>query len=162
MPIYNKETGKLEQLVSDRNRDGTPDTRAYMDGVIVKYIEIDRNGDGVADRWEYYKPVSEGNAEVAIDHAEESNGQTARISRREFFVGGVVRRVEEDTDDDGRPDKWESYEAGVLTRVDLDLLGRGFASQRLVYGGDGSVIRIETDPEGDGVFVVLSATGSGK
>src|SRR5262245_13220540 len=54
-PIYNKDTGRLEQLVSDRNGDGKIDTRAVMDGVRFKSIEIDRNGDGQPDRWEYYQ-----------------------------------------------------------------------------------------------------------
>ena len=53
------------------------------------------------------------------------------------------------------PDKWESYDAGVLTQVDLDLGGKGFADRRLVYGDGGNVIRIEADPDGDGVFVVV-------
>ena len=159
VPVYNKQTGRLEQLVSDRDHDGRPDTWAYMDGVTVKYIEIDRSGDGKPDRWEYYTPVPAGGARVVIDHAEEANGLTGRITRREFYADGTIRRVEEDTNDDGRADKWEQYEAGVLAKVELDLLGKGYASQRLVYGPDGNVTRIETDPDGDGVFVPVSAPG---
>ncbi|HYU79134.1 MAG TPA: hypothetical protein VEK56_09120, partial [Vicinamibacterales bacterium] len=30
--VYNKETGRLDQLVSDRDGDGKADTRASMDG----------------------------------------------------------------------------------------------------------------------------------
>ena len=52
--VYNKESGKLEQLVSDRDGDGRAETRAFMDGAVLKRIEIDRNGDGVVDRWETY------------------------------------------------------------------------------------------------------------
>ncbi len=75
------------------------------------------------------------------------------MTRREFFVLGAVEHVEEDTDLDGRTDKWEFYEDGQLARVELDLIGKGTPSQRLVYGRDGAVIRLETDPVGDGHFV---------
>jgi hypothetical protein len=164
-PVYNRETGKLEQLVSDRDGDGRPETRAFMDGAVLKHIEIDRNGDGKPDRWEYYTggPFAGAGAGLgapAVERAEEANGPDARITRREFFSGGVVQRVEDDTDANGRTDKWEWYEKGQLARVELDLVGKGFPSQRLVYGDGGSVIRIETDPDGDGVFVAVPMRGS--
>ena len=150
-PVYNAETGKLEQLLSDRDGDGKKETRAFMDGTTIKYIEIDRNVDGAADRWEYY--VSTG-----IDHAEEANGTDQTSTRREFFIGGTIRRVVDDVDLDGRADKWEHYDAGKLTRVDLDLVGKGYASQRLTYSPDGNLIMIETDPDGDGKFVPVPIT----
>lgn len=166
-PVYNPETGRLEELLSDRDGDGRPETRAFMDGAVLKRIEIDRNGDGAPDRWEFY---SGGVASAAVGaggaprmtHAEEANGRDARVTRREFYSDGVLRRVEDDVDGDGRPDKWEAYDAGVLVRVDLDLVGKGYASQRLVYGPGGHVIRVETDPDGDGVFVAVPARGAGK
>lgn len=147
-PIYNAQTGRLEALVSDRDHDGRPETRARMDGGTITSIEIDRNGDGVPDRWEYYNVTPN-----VIDHAEEANGPGPAITRREFYVDGVIRRVVDDTDLDGRPDKWEFYERGTLVSVEVDLLGHGFASQRLVYSAAGEVDRVETDPDGDGVFV---------
>jgi hypothetical protein len=147
-PIYNPQTGRLEQLLSDRDGDGRKETRAFMDGTTIKYIEIDRNLDGKADRWEYY--VSN-----VIDHAEESNGPGQTITRREFFIGGVIRRVVDDVDVDGRPDKWEHYDSGTLTRVDLDLVGKGYPSQRLTYSPDGNLILMETDPDGDGKFTPM-------
>ena len=150
-PVYNAETGKLEQLVSDRDGDGKKETRAFMDGTTIKYIEIDRNVDGAPDRWEYY--VSN-----VIDHAEEANGTGQTITRREFFIGGTIRRVVDDVDLDGRADKWEHYDAGKLARVDLDLVGKGYASQRLTYSPDGNLLMIETDPDGDGKFVPVPIT----
>ena len=57
-PVYNKQTGRLEQLLSDKNGDGKIDTRAHMDGVRLKMIEIDLNGDERPDRWEYYVPAN--------------------------------------------------------------------------------------------------------
>ena len=41
-PVYNKETGRLEQLLSDRDGDGRQETRAFMDGAQLQRIEIDR------------------------------------------------------------------------------------------------------------------------
>jgi hypothetical protein len=166
-PVYNQQTGRLEQLVSDRNGDGKIDTRAYMDGVRLKHIEIDLDGDERPDRWEFYAPPSSGRAAgvpavgAMIDRAEEAAGSDGRITRREFYVNGVIERVEEDTDLDGRPDKWEFYEAGALARVDLDLRGQGFADRRLVYRADGSFGHVEEDPDGDGRFQVTTSGNKG-
>jgi hypothetical protein len=129
-----------------------------MDGAVLKRIEIDRSGDGKADRWEYYQSGEMAQRGLPmqtplIERAEEANGLDTKVTRREFYAKGVLQRVEDDTDNDGRPDKWESYESGQLTRVELDLLGKGFPSQRLVYGPGGAVVRVETDPDGDGKFV---------
>lgn len=166
-PVYNKQSGALEQLVSDRDGDGKVDTRAFMDGVRLKHIEIDRNGDGKPDRWEFYVPVAgaaasgAAAAQTALSHVEEAGAFDARITRREFYQHGAVHRVEEDTDLDGRLDKWEHYEAGALTRVELDLVGKGFPSQRLVYRPDGNLDHVETDPDGDGRFDRVTTGGKG-
>ena len=166
-PVYNKETGALEQLVSDRDGDGKLDTRAFMEGVRLKHIEIDRNGDGATDRWEFYLPATGTTAAGApaaqpqLSHIEEAGAFDKRITRREFYRDGVLHRVEEDTDLDGRPDKWELYAAGTLARIDLDLIGKGVATQRLHYGPDGTVTLVETDPECDGIFVPLAKPPGG-
>jgi hypothetical protein len=149
-PVYNRQTGKLEQLTSDRDGDGKIDTWASMDGTRVTMIETDRNGDGRPDRREYYHPdpagAGDAQAQNVIDRAEETNGPDARVTRREFYVHGVLQRVEDDTDADGRVDKWEFYTGGRLERVELDLAGTGAANRRLFYGANGEVIRVEGDP----------------
>lgn len=160
-PVYNPRTGQLEQLLSDRDHDGRQETRAFMDGAVIKYIEIDRNGDGAPDRWEYYGSASMaaaggGTAANVIDHAEEANGPDRTITRREFYADGMIRRVVDDTNLDGRPDKWEQYDHGVLASVEMDLLGKGFPTQRLRYNASGEVIAVETDPDGRGVFQPVS------
>lgn len=166
-PIYNAETGKLEQLVSDTNGDGKPDTRAYMDGAAFKRVEIDRNHDGRPDRWEYYDRVpadpgdSRSRLRLVLTRAEEANGGRDAVTRKEFYERGTIARVEEDSDDDGRVDKWERYEQGALTRMDLDLTGRGKADRRLVYGTGGQVDRVETDADGDGKFEPMAAPQKG-
>ena len=155
-PVYNKANGRLEQLVSDRDGDGTRDTVAYMDGTRIARVEIDRDNNGKVDRWEYYLPAPanapKGSPSSVIERADESDAPDQKITRREFYVLGVLERTEEDTDRDGRMDKWEFYDGNVLTRVEFDLSGRGHADRRLVYGSDGNVARIVVDPDGDGKF----------
>lgn len=151
-PVYNEQTGRLEQIVSDRDGDGRVETRAFMDGTRLVRIEIDRDGDGAVDRWEFY--IVQGSPEAAvIDRAEEAGGADGIITRRETYVGGALARVEEDTNLDGRPDKWETYERGRLINVDLDLAGKGRPTRRLVYGAGGTVERMESDADGDGQFL---------
>jgi hypothetical protein len=164
-PIYSAKTGKLEELTLDRNGDGRVDTWALMDGVHLQSIQIDRHGTGKPDRWEYYaegtppagSPPSAGSAfdrKTVIVRAEEANGpDRTTVTRREFYTDGVIARVEEDTDFDGRVDKWETYDHGVLTRMDLDISGRGRPDRRLVYRPDGSFDHVEVDVKGDGHFV---------
>ena len=166
-PVYNKQTGRLEQLQSDRNGDGKVDTWAYMDGTRLLRIEVDRTGDGRPDRFEYYADSSGGAARAsavsqggAVERIEQADGPTDQITRREFYAGGQIQRVEEDVDFDGRMDKWEHYERGDLVRLDLDLKGRGVADQRLYYR-EGNVVRVESDPDGDGVFAPGFPGGKG-
>jgi hypothetical protein len=144
--VYNKATGALEQLISDRNGDGRPDTWAHMNGTRIVQIDIDRDNDGRPDRWEYYsQPLPDGSPTV-IERADDADGpDRTTVTRRERYVRGVLASVEEDTDDDGRVDKWETYDAGRLSRVDLDLTGRGTPSRRLVYAPDGTT-RVEPVP----------------
>ena len=58
-------------------------------------------------------------------------------------------------------DKWELYERGQMTRVDLDLKGQGFATRRLVYRLDGAFDRVEEDPDGDGRFQLVPVAKKG-
>ena len=167
-PVYNERTGRLEELRSDTNHDGKVDTLAHMDGVRLKYIEIDRDFDGRFDRWEYYVEAPGTRAAAAapdgrsvLDHAEDASGQDDRITRREFYVDGTISRVEEDVDLDGRIDKCEAYAGGVLQRMDLDLDGVGRPTRRLIYKANGQVERVEADPDGDGRFEVVSPAGKG-
>jgi len=170
-PIYSAKTGKLQELTLNRNGDGRVDTWAFMDGVHLQSIQIDRHGTGKPDRWEYYEegtPAagSQPGAGAAFDRktmivrAEEANGpDRTTVTRREFYTDGVIARVEEDTDFDGRIDKWETYEHGVLARMDLDTSGHGWPDRRLVYRPDGSFDHVEVDVTGSGHFVP-APTGS--
>jgi hypothetical protein len=159
VPVYNKDTGVLEQLVSDRDGDGKVDTRAFMSGTRIVRVEIDRNADDVVDRREIYGTEPGNPNATVIERAEELGDASGRVIRLEHYARGMLERVEEDTDGNGRFDKWEYYEASRLKRVDLDLVGQGRVTQRLIYAAGGTLARMETDPDGDGRFDPV-ATGS--
>ena len=73
------------------------------------------------------------------------------IVRTEFYEKGVLARAEEDTNADGKIDKWETWQDGALAMVAFDTTGRGTPDRRLVYGPGGAV-KVEVDPDGSGVF----------
>lgn len=156
-PVYSPDTGRLEQLVADRDGDGRIETRAFMDGRRLDRIEIDRDGDGRPDRWEYYgeaspdraiQPTPAGRAEIL--RVEETGGPDGPVTRREFYERGTLQRVEADVDADGRIDRWEFYVEGELSRLELDLGRHGFADRRFIYAPGGRIERVETNPDGDG------------
>ena len=77
------------------------------------------------------------------------------MSRTEYFTNGVLSRIEEDTDGDGKIDKWETYTGGSLSLLAIDTQGRGTPDRRLVYRPDGSLDHLEADQNGSGVFTAL-------
>jgi len=58
-------------------------------------------------------------------------------------------RAEEDTTHDGSPDKWETYEHGILKTVAFDENGNGRPTRRLIYSSTARVV-IESDPDASG------------
>ena len=168
-------TGLLERLDYDSDGNGVPDVRTYMNAGRPVRSEIDANEDGVVDRWEYFderQQVQKVGTASAGDGREDtwvyppSDGASARIERssrrdgvvdrREFLEGDETVRAEADTDGDGRLDRWETYEDGVLVALALDTSrADGRPDRRLVYGADGTLLRIDSDPDGDGTFEAL-------
>ncbi len=162
--IYNKQTGRLEEILSDRDGDGKKETHAFMDGVRFVRIEIDKNGDGKPDRFEFYAPVPAGttvpdspDGRVMLERVEEAANNDGRVTRKEHYVAGVIARAEEDTDGDNRVDKWEHYSSKVMIRLELDLQGKGFPDRRFTYSADGELLRTEADPDGDGTFEIVKS-----
>jgi hypothetical protein len=150
------------------------DTVSFMDGVRVLRIEIDKDEDGKADRWEYYDAnqklekvgFSRSNDGVAdawsfadadgrIVRVEISAARDGRASRVEHYQGDLQTSAEEDTDGDGRFDKWETYDQGRLASVAFDSVHRGKPDRRLTYAADGAV-KIEVDPSGTGEWAPAS------
>jgi hypothetical protein len=173
-PVYDTETGKLTLLKYDSKGTGRPDTFSYMDGTRVVRIEIDTDGDGKIDRWEYYgadqklekigsSRANDGkpdawtytNADGSLARIEVSTKRKGRIDRIEYYERDAMVRAEEDTNQDGKVDKWERYEGARLVSVAFDTTGRGTPDRRLVYTPDGGV-RIEVDTGGEGHFVAAS------
>jgi hypothetical protein len=171
---YSRQTGKLERITYDSNKNGKIDTWSYMDGTRVLRVEIDKDEDGRIDRWEYYKDeqklekvgYSRANSGKPDAFAFQGpDGKVARVElmapddrvrRTERYEGGVLVSAEEDTNSDGRTDKWETYEDSALASVAFDTTGRGKPDRRLVYGQGGQAT-VEVDPDGDGKFVRAAA-----
>ena len=153
-PTYDKASGRLTRLDYDANKNGKPDTWAYMDGVRLIRLEADENEDGKIDRWEFYPSVAVpgGGATPSPERIERATRLDGRVTRREFFEGNQMVRVEEDTDANGATDKWETYADGALKVLALDTSGKGQPDRRLLYRADGSLDYIEADPTGSGSF----------
>ena len=175
-PRYDQTTGRLKELRYDSNADGTIDTVSFMDGSRILRVEIDQDQDGKVERWEHYGDhhqlvrVGFSRTNDGKENAWSYAGPDGKVTRVEFAGGPDLRlvtrvehyqseaivRSEEDTNRDGRMDKWETYENGRLAALAFDSTHRGTPDRRLTYRGDGTVA-VEEDPDGDGRFVAVSA-----
>jgi len=169
VPVYDSD-GRLQLLKYDANGNGTFDTFSYMDGARVVRIEIDQDEDGRIDRWEYYDAnqrlekigmsrANDGTADAwayydaqgSLSRIDVSTRRDGRVTRVEHYVKNVMVSADEDTDGDGRADKWERYDGGRLASVAFDTAHRGVPDRRLTYLSDGAT-RFEVDAKGDGTF----------
>ena len=177
---YDERTGRLKELTSDANRNGRIDTWTEMDGSRPVRSRLDRNEDGRIDRWEYYD-ASGRLAKVGFSRRDDgkpdawaepgadgrisrvlvsSTGDESKIDRWETFDSSAPPRpdgtlplltAEEDTNHDGRPDKWEKYSGGELQTAAFDENADGRPDRQLTYRG-GTLILIETEPDASGRF----------
>jgi hypothetical protein len=161
VPKYNAESGRLERISYDRNKDSKPDAWLFMDGARVTRAELDENADGSVDRWEYYRPDapsdaprSPGDARRELEKAEQATRFDGKVSRWEIYEQGRLVKAEEDTTGDGRPDKWETWKDGSLAEVALDTKGTGKADRRILFSADGSSQMLVD--AGDGTFRPLA------
>lgn len=178
-PTYDTNTGRLKELTYDGNSNGRIDTWTDLDGTRALRSRIDRDEDGKIDRWEYYdetgKLVKVGfsrrddgkpdawafsGADGRISVIEISSvADETKIDRREYYdvslAGpdghGALVRAEEDTNRDGRPDKWETYENGAVKTVAFDENSDGAPDRRLTYARS-SLRLIESGPDASGRF----------
>ena len=156
VPSYNAQSGRLERISYDRNKDGKPDAWLFVDGTRATRSELDENYDGAVDRWEEYEktvtPTPAGAAPRGdLVKAEQSTLFDGKVNRWERYQDGRLATVEEDTTGDGRPDKWETWVNGSLAEVALDTRNGGKADRRLVYPADGGEPQLLVDA-GDGSF----------
>jgi hypothetical protein len=175
VPSYDATNRRLIQLASDLDRDGRLDQWTYLDGNRPLRGEADTDGDGRIDRWEYFDERSQlervgvsslndgiedswhwagRDGERRVDR---SRARDRRIDRREFFRDGQLVRAEDDGNGDGRTDRWDRYEDGVLREAAFDT---SFAADRpdhrLLYDAQGKFVRVEADPDRDGRFAVVT------
>lgn len=179
---YDTYTSRLVQLSADLSGDLRLDQWTYMDGNRPIRGEADTDGDGRIDRWEYFDEragLVRVGASSRNDGIEDtwvwpgppggervvawSLGRDRFIDRREYFQGDALVRVEDDTNADGRADKWERHEGGVLREVAVDLtLAGGRPNRRLHYDAQGRFEWIEADADGDGRFDRMATPAAGE
>ena len=176
-PSYEDFSARLIQLSADQNGDGRTDQWTYLDGTRPIRGEADTDGDGRIDRWEYFDAASalvrvgtssrgDGVEDTWAYAAPTPDGESMVITsrrrdrmfdHREYFRGQALVRTEDDTNSDGRVDKWERYEALVLREAAFDMsFTRGRADRRVLYDARGKFVHVEEDPDGDGTFVLVA------
>jgi hypothetical protein len=143
----------------DSNEDGRIDRWEYYDatGALAK-VGFSRKADEKPDAWAYSTPDGK------VDRVEiSSTADPARIDRWEFYDTAAARtgdgldgtgpllRVEEDTDHDGRPDKWERYVNGLVQTAEFDENHDGRPDRRLTYK-DVELVLIEAAPDASGHY----------
>jgi hypothetical protein len=132
---YYDAAGKLARVGFSRAKADKPDAWAYPtpDGSRVERIEVSSTADDTRiDRWEHY----------------DTTGSIAAVSGG---GAGQLTRLEEDTNRDGRADKWERYEGGLVKTAEFDENGDGNPDRRLTYAG-AELVSIEMAPDGRGGY----------
>jgi hypothetical protein len=176
---YDQNTGRLRRIVLDANKNGKNDTVSYMDGTRIIRVELDLDENGKVERWDFYGPDgtlekvgfasrNDGvmDSQAFYEHAgvlrriESSTKRDGRFDRTEFYEHNVLVRSEDDTNGDGRPDKWDVYTprpdhgpgepAYAIASTEFDDSGSGRPERRFVYGPKGSIARVEFDRDGTG------------
>lgn len=174
VPSYDVFSGRLVQLGADQNGDGRIDQWTYLEGNRPLRGESDLDADGRIDRWEYFdaqaalvlvgtSSLGDGVEDTWTGPSPTSSGEVhIRTSRRrdrladrhEYFRGEQLVRAEEDTNADGRIDKWERYEGALLREASFDTsFMKGRPDRRVLYDAKGISVVVEADPDGDGKFV---------
>ena len=178
-PTYDQSTGRLKELTYDANKNGRIDTWTEMDATRPIRARIDRNEDGKIDRWEYYDEKGQ-IAKVGFSRSDDGKpdawafaGADGRIVRIEISSArdekkidrweryepkgagpegvGALLAADEDTNGDGKPDKWETYDGGALKTAAFDEDHDGKPDRRLTYAG-GTLTLIETQPDASGNY----------
>ena len=154
--------GAIRRIDYDTDRDGRIDMRAYLFSGRTVRIEADGNGDGVVDRWEYYRAdggLDRLGTSSESDGVEDTwviqTGDQMRVDistrrdgiadRHELHQEGALVRSEQDTNGDGRIDQWQRFERGKLRELLIDTtLASGEPDRRLVYADNGVLQRVES------------------
>jgi hypothetical protein len=127
-PRAEYQSGRLSRLTYDVNKNGRNDAVGIMDGARIQRIELDLDENGKTERWDIYgadrklekvglSRLNDGvmdsqafyNLDGALSRLEVSTARDGRFDRSEIYESGVLVRSEEDRNRDGHPDKWETY-----------------------------------------------------
>jgi len=187
------EDGLLKRLEDDSDFDGRKDTFIYFDeGERPKRVAKDSDADGKIDEVSLYhlgalaKVKKDRDGDGLFEITTRYEAGKARLQEVDSDSDGVVdltvhldsrerpRRIERDTDHDGRPDRDEFYEAGILASVSIDRDHNGRPEEEIHYRGGikktweiydrqtgrllttwfyddkGQILRLEKDRDGDG------------
>ena len=147
--VIEERTGRVRELRLAPSGDFANALHVELDGHRGVRAPHDLDGDGVADRWDYYadlRRLGSGDVErVGFSLAgdgivdawafHDEQGRTVRVEvstlrdgvvdRWEHYRGGMLERVETDADRDGRVDTWSTYRDGVLSTTVQDADGDG-------------------------------------
>ena len=168
--VYDPETHLVSRVDYDDEMSGRIAARAYFSNGRPVRLEVDPDGNGSIDRWEYYGAdgsldrlgrssrndgredtwVTQSGYSMRVDISTRRDGF---VDRREFHEQGVLIRTELDTNFDRLVDEWQEFDNGKLRVLLIDTQQRrGRPDRRLVYGLDGSLSGFASDPDGDGQF----------
>ena len=176
---YDTTSGHLSKIVFDANKNGKNDTSSYMDGTRIIRIELDLDENGKVERWDFYRP--DGKLEKVgfaskndgvmdsqafydppgvLQRIEISTKRDGTFDRTEFYERSVLVRSQDDTNGDGRPDKWDYYTprpdhaagepAYAILATAFDDTGSGRPERRFIYAPKGTVAKVEYDRDGSG------------
>ena len=129
----------------DDNHDGRPDHfYIYRNGVLSRE-EIDRNGDGKIDEWEFF------DRQGRIERVELDENFDGRPDAWFSYKNSMIESSRRDTDFDGRPDWFATYENGIAVHSDCRPNESSIVVRREIY--EHGVLRAEwMDENQDGVF----------
>jgi len=168
--VYDPDTHLVSRLDYDDEMTGGIVARTYFSNGRPVRLEVDPDGNGSIDRWEYYGAdgslarlgrssrgdgredtwVTQSGYSMRVDISTRRDGF---VDRREFHEQGALIRAEQDTNFDRLVDEWEEFDNGKLRVLLIDTQQRrGRPDRRLVYGLDGSLTGFASDPDGDGQF----------
>ena len=110
-------------------------------------VGFSRKHEGKPDAWAFSRPGRLARARRDLLHRGRIADRSARVLR-----GRRAARAEEDTNGDGRVDKWETYENGTLETVEFDENRDGRPDRRLTYANN-QLATIESQPDQAGRYL---------
>jgi hypothetical protein len=85
-----------------------------------------------------------------LKRIELDSNKNGKIDTWTYMEGTRIDRIEIDRDEDGKIDRWEYYVDNKLSRVGTSTRGDGVVDEWAYQRADGSLERVETDTDRDG------------